>query len=667
MSNFIISLTYGGETGTIKPDIGFRYTDKLNEVNEAEMKLSSSSPARRTLLQVGAIIEITRDGTREFYGILDSLDYLDGGAMSVHFTGYEQWLGKEPRVFANSPWTSTASATIFSAILAESSYFTGGTVEAGSSVDFKASISESLWNAIGRLSRKVQQDVQIDYPNLEVDILDHRGVSTPVQVFNDGIQMKNLRVSFTHPMGNSIKVWGKGDGINQITATVTDATSISTYGTIVRNVTDPTLISTADATARANAELVLTKDPTKVYDFEIVNPNQALVGGDEILLNSKDKDLTNEQVRITGIEKGMNGIKEYLNYQVCNSGWSKLLKNNNLLMSGLARDNVQTNTYMQGSGNLSQWAGMINANNTAGLSIPFEISTQFTDEAGTMRVNSLTIDYDVDPYRKGVGLASYDGADPQVQNTSGDDDATVSGTTAIQDRDADADSFWVSVNGGGDSNHTLGVPFITGDAEITFFSFFLQTENWNAAHSGYIITIENVDTTTTYATGTVCLTANHYSVTFPVLGNIDGDDVKVTIDDNSATGDSYTYGLAATVLGVHDHAKGTLAADNHSHPDGAYDVNASDIDDISIGDSVSDAGAVNATQVVLYLDYWNGSSWINKITVAGTGKTLDTGYDMSQGGNYPDATGLWRIRIFTDSVTPDLVQGIVTVKHNLDS
>ena len=112
--------------------------------------------------------------------------------------------------------------------------------------------------------------------------------------------------------------------------------------------------------------------------------------------------------------------------------------------------------------------------------------------------------------------------------------------------------------------------------------------------------------------------------------------------------------FAYYVVSQHKHGSGDYRTDNHKH-------------DVAVGDDVSDAGSVNATEVNIYLDFWNGSAWINKHSVLSTGKTLDTDVDLTDGGTYPDAKGYWRVRILTDNASPDLIQGIVNINHSLDN
>jgi len=362
MSEYIINVTNtSSEKGSIVPDIGFRYTDLLNDMNDADLKISALGSVRRGLIEIGSIVEIYRDGTLEFSGLVDDRNALPGGGVVFHADGKEIELAREPGSYTNSPWTSTASATIFAAIIAESTNFSAGTVEAGASMDYRLSGTQKLWNAIANLARKVAQDIQIDYTNTEVDILDHRGSSTVVATFNEGIQILGLRVNYVAPKGNSIKVWGKGDGSQQITATDTDGTSIAKYGTIKRDIIDRSIMSTAEAQVLATAELAVTKDPTKIYDFDIINYSSTVTTGDHIYLNSADQDLSNEEVRIVGLERGIERGKEFLRAQVTNPAYSALVKTRNKILSGMMKNQLDSDTYMQGSGNVSEWASGINA------------------------------------------------------------------------------------------------------------------------------------------------------------------------------------------------------------------------------------------------------------------------------------------------------------------
>ncbi len=64
---------------------------------------------------------------------------------------------------------------------------------------------------------------------------------------------------------------------------------------------------------------------------------------------------------------------------------------------------------MQGSGNAQSWQRGLNAQLGASLKMPFYLSAaQIIDEAGNIRIDALTIDYDIDPFRSDVGTAATD-------------------------------------------------------------------------------------------------------------------------------------------------------------------------------------------------------------------------------------------------------------------
>ena len=268
MGSYIIKATnLSSEDGTVVADVGFNYSDNLNDFNEAEIKISGSGTVKRSLLEIGSEIEISRNGTLEFFGVIDDINYLEAGTVVFHITGYNEfWLAKENGTYTNSPWKNTASATIFGDIIGDSTKITAGTVEAGFATDFRLTSSQSIWNSITNLAKKTTQDIQMDYPNKEIDILNHRGSSSSVGTFNEHININNVRVNLGYPLGNHILVFGKGDGADQIKGEAEDATSISTYGRIKRPVTDRSIMSTAEANKLADAELALTKDPPKIID-----------------------------------------------------------------------------------------------------------------------------------------------------------------------------------------------------------------------------------------------------------------------------------------------------------------------------------------------------------------------------------------------------------------
>ena len=653
MGNYIVKVTSGSDVGTVENqiDIGLRYTDKLNDINEGELKFSGTGAIKRGLLTMGAEVEISRNGDLEFKGIIDKTDSLDAGGQVIHISGFEIRLVQEKGAYANSPWVGEDSVDIAFDIISESNYYTDGIINAGANIDFRLDKAQSLWSALGNLSTKTGQDIQIRYDNDEVNILDHRGSTTSVATLNDGIHIKNIRVSTAYPKGNWVKVYGKGDGENQIEsddAQGVDAGSQSTYGIIKQVIIDRSIISVAEANARANIEVPKIKDPLKVYDFEVMNLDADIDTGDVITLNSQDKDLDNEEVRVVGKERGIIGSREYLSLQVTNSAFSTVLKTSNQLLGELQKSSVDSNTYMQGSGNTLTWERGVNAKDSSPLAINFQIpATYIEDEIRSIRINSFTIDYDVDPYKKGVGSASDSGHVHAVSSSTTDN--------MSMPRLIDDDSWSENLATTWDLVKNITIPAGSYGFLLVYFQLF--ADGWSGIDvTGVKITVDGTpyfqqmgiayDTT---------VDPLYMTVMIPILA-VYSSAKTLAISHYSASNEDYEGFIEVFDMDT-----------IHTHDITALTGTESSTADVSIGDDISDAGSINATEVDIYLDFWNGSAWINKHSIMNTGKTLENDVDVSDSGTYPDAAGLWRIRIATDSADPDYVQTIVKIKHLLDN
>lgn len=700
----IFTVTNGANKGSVQPDAGWYYTQCLNDINEAELKFSGTGAVKRSLMAIGAKISIYDDSTLKFYGTIDNVDYFTGGTICFHASGEEVWLGKERGTYASSPWVATASATIFSSIIGESSYFTAGTIAAGITTDFRLATSTSLWSAIGNLANKTTQDVVVNYGAMTVGISNHIGSSTVVATLNDGKEISNVRRSVGLPRGNKIKVWGKGDGDLQITGTDSDAASIALYGEIVKDVTDPSIISTDEADALASSVLSMEKDPPNIYDFDLNNPDYGPLSlGDHIKLNALDQDANNVEVRVVGIEKGEKAGREYTTLQTTNPELRTLLRRQGKVLADLRKQATDSNTYMQGNGNVQTFGTGINAKLSYPAKVGFYISPAlFEDETGALRITSITADYDVDPYNNQYGSATFTGTDPQVQNDSGNTgpgvsgnssntSPAVSGTSADSGTSALADtgttstttntitSSYVKIADINPNSTNTGGLFINvgmGRSSQTDYSrmeFKVESSSGTTYCSAWATYAASDDVTQLSACNiAMFIPENTGSYTYDVYCRY-GSSVGATSETNwlARTGwitlALHSHSDGSYAADSHLHADGTFTADSHLHPDGSYDVNAADINHISIGDGVGEAGAVNATNVALYLDYYTGGAWVNKVTIAATGAILGNGVDISGGGVYPDAAGYWRLRVDPNSASADFIQARVVIKHNLDN
>jgi len=730
MSEYIIDAIDASDVAnTFYPDVGFEYTDPLNSVGEASLIFSSLSIISRNNITLGTKIHIIRDSTTEHYGLVDHIDNLDGGGYVVHSSNYDVWLSKENGDYANSPYESTASATIASELIAESNYLTEGTIAAGADIDFRIGRSDSLLNGLGNLIRKTGQDYQLDYTSLaaiEIDVVDHRGSSTSVATLNNP-EISNMRVARTYPSGNKIIVYGKGDGDNQITSEYPghgiDAASQGTYGIIERPVIDRTIISVAEANTLADIEVATTKDETKTYFFNVNDISTVAVTGDIITLNSEEHDLSDEEVRVVKITRGIRNQSEFLVYQVTNASNSRLLKLRDRNIADLRKEQRDNSTYMQGSGNTNTWGIGINAKTGAAAKIKFYLPTEYIyDEAGNKNISLFTVSYDIDPFLKQYGTASFDGSDAQVQNDSADEGAGVSGDSGSDDPSVANDSGSTAPSVIGTSSSTNAVSWsssYTGNS-ASVGSGTLDDSSWEViinttniyVHSDLImvfLTFKNDNATinrtirvrayqdSVYypnSAGTYTHIPSGNSATVVILLPVDvyGDDIYVTAQTESGDMD-YEVTWNYTIIGTHTHDDGSYAAGNHSHDDGTYaavnhshddgtyaaadhshadgtyDIDNADLDDISISDGLSEAGSVNAVSVNLYLDFYNTgtSTWDNKHSVLATGVTIDEDVDISDSDTYPDAAGWWRVRVEPITATADFAQGIVKIKNTVDN
>ena len=351
MATYIIKVkNTSGAEGTVIANAGFSYTDKLNEMNEGQLKISGTGEVKRSLFEIGSEVHIYRNGTLEFHGLINSLSYLDAGGIAADLAGYEVWLGKENGDYPNSPYSNTASATIAGHIIGESSKFSSGTIETGENLDFRVEATSSLWNALSSLIKRTAQDIGIDYANTKIDILDHKGNSTSVMTFNDGVQIQDLTVRQSYPVANDVRVYGQGEGNTRIKSNASygqDAASKSTYGTIRKIYDDPSVTTENEANTLADKLVAKWKDLVKVYEFDVINPNKNLESGDVITLNSSTKGLSNEEVRIVAIDRGIRNSQEFLTLQVTNKEYSTVERGVNKLIAELEKRANDLQTYDQ--------------------------------------------------------------------------------------------------------------------------------------------------------------------------------------------------------------------------------------------------------------------------------------------------------------------------------
>ncbi|HAG52307.1 MAG TPA: hypothetical protein DCL21_00800, partial [Alphaproteobacteria bacterium] len=497
----------------------------------------------------------------------------------------------------------------------------------------------------------------------------------------------------SEPTAKKVLVYGKGDGVNQIKATATSIGFVKGEDN-VKTIRDPTIISESEAQIRADAELVQLEQNIETYVIPIENPNRNYQLGDLLTINAKSYGVDNKEVRIVRVIRGRQGDNEFLRIEVTNSNHSKTFKNSTQRINETALISQNNETYEQGSGNTQNPQGQINATNVAPLRIPLVIDNNVVDEVGNIRINQFNLDVDVDPFRKSAGTATavsdllVDGTSadeqPDVLNTSGTTQPNVSGNTSSETivHNFGVDNF----NEGISTSSWDPVGSITMNEDVDLIVCAIRTYSVTSASGAdlwYRIEIDGVS----YAVGQLnsnAQTGNEYvfNQTIPyqlsTIGKNIGFYLRSFSNSISIDGDvraygvspSHTHGDGSLTANNHSHDDGNYTAANHEHNDGSYNIPTTEVENITIGDDVSDANNVNATGFTWELrEVVSGVSTVRNsgIETFTGGNTFINGIDISDSGTYPNTQGQWQIWIYPNSVDADLVKAKVNIKHNLEN
>ena len=694
--------------------VRFWYESPLNGIRMFEIAVDGAGTTQRTELDTTKTVEIYRNNSLDFKGEVDSVDSFQGGGLILRGFGQELDFAEVPCPIdagkTTKVWTSTGANTIFAALVAEASGWSSDvTNSTDDSLDsFKVSESMTAWEGILSLLKHTGKDIGVNDSTKTLFLYDAKG-SSAVAVFNEGIDCGQIRYKKRKPSAAKVIVYGKGDGANQITGS-------SGSGTPVKRVVDLNIITTTEANNRAAKELALIQSDVKNYSFKSFNATKTIVTGDQVKLNAHSVGLHNQDIDVVRVKRGIEGPTEFLELEVTNTAYriaSRSLQEEKIISQS---KNDVGNSTMQGSGNTLIWGKGINIKSGSPLSLTFFLPEDIIkDEAGNMRVNSMTVDYDLDPYNQQFGTASFNGSDPQVQNSSASTQPDVSGSSSNTQPDVSGSSgdaapavedssgyAWSGTSVGSDTDTgkslTAGAWRVVSSVPTTnsgrgiYANFFIKGNSGGPEDIHVKVKNSGVSTSTDSEWGVyqdgfrnnshvkaqgVSVGPNGYNDAIYLEVYPEGNivvDGYLSVYESSHVHPAGTYNAVSHphtdgsyIAANHPHADGTYIAANHPHADGTYDINAADIDNISIGDGVGEAGSVNASEVDIYLDFWNGSAWVNKHSVLNTGKTIDQGVDITDSGTYPDNHGFWRIRIDSDNAAADFAQGIIRIKHNLDS
>jgi len=682
--------------------VSFAYEKTLNAMSNCQLALDGVTSGYSSEFEVDKEIEIYKNGTLKYRGKVIGKQDLTAGGVILTSVGIEEELSDQkcPMVGAAlvRTWNTTSDHTILSTLVTSVS---GWTIDISNSTSstlnsFRVSASESVWNGVINLIEHTGKDTLIDQANKKVYLYDELTRADQFS-FIEGKNASGIRRNTLRSKAGKVIVYGKGDGDFQIIGS-------SGSGTPVHTIIDRNIVSDTEADARALIEYNKLHPQPKRYNFVPTYAIDSLRVGDmgNISNNSAGIDEEVDIVRIKTSVAG-NGV-EKIDLEVTNPDLRLASKNSAEANAQSQAGYNQSQSSMQGSGNLSQWANIINGNNAAGLKINFDIGDRFEDEAGNLRIASLTVDYDIDPYRREVGTATESNKEPDIASgtySSSDNESTeVDDDTYYNSGITFADSWtgyktWTNIPEHGEAiifhiqltvvdwfstggfhwaycriKHVDDTDYYPSTTGLKLLMGHTEQDTDNDTHSHSPIS------GTYYAEGNTCWSADYCStgtgtdthnheyyvdlngsaaIYIPIDPHLQ--DFEVQLDHNASGNASAALFAAYYVVSQHKHGNGDYKTDLHKH-------------DVSVGDAVSDAGSLNCSNVTLYLEYWNTgtSNWDTKVTVTPSpAATLDTDVDMTGGGTYPDAKGWWRVRILTNNASPDLIQGICSVTHNLDN
>jgi len=684
----VLELIVDGDT--IETAARWSYNILLNEINTCEIAFDGSSEFRRTQFSTGKIVEIIKDGVLDFKGEIVGRSSFQGGGIGVRVQGLEgSTLSDDP--IDNSQMTnaglyqSVSSTIIYQEIINNGSLFSIGVVESPTVVDFKTNKSQFRWTSANKLLTTLGQDFQIDYTNNLINVRDSVG-DNDVAILKENVNATGIVFEEFKAQALKVIIYGKGSGDSQILGEAQSGSYVP--GNTVKIITDQTIITTTQANQRAAIELGVLEQPIKKYTFQITNINLNISIGDTITLDAPSVGVDNALTRITNIKRGMIGDVETLMVQVTNAEFSRILKARSEQILDLAQQQSDLTTSFLSGINGIAYANGYNVNDSTPLLIDFVVSVDdFESSGGNPIVDKFRYAYDIDAFRQGAGDVNLAldtdiggnsaNTQPGVNGTSASTQPSVTGSTSTSTTiiNNGVDSFSENIsNTGWDLVASVNY---SSNYDVLYWQSIINVASGGPADLWMQIRVGGTPQITRqlhtaisgggeFAMGDVIgriantsgQSAELYLRSFTNIPNCNGDfRVFSHVPSHSHSDGSLT-------ASNHTHSDGSFIADNHDHLSGGYSVDSADFNaNVSIGDLISDTGLVNASSVDIFIDYHNGTNWIQKHSILNTNLTIDSELDLSNGGTYPDAFGQWRIRMFTNNNNGDYGQGIVKLTH----
>lgn len=397
--------------------ISFRIIKKLNQMGSFEIKLLDIRSGDQSNVQQGKIVKIFIDNNLLLKGRIETVEYesefectIKGYDMScdllhrdVGTTRRDHSTGVATNTLVGnlcsenydnaSPWIMNKGTND----ITETIYIRFEMINRLKALDAIAKHTGGEWWISNGGSGNHEFPFNDDYFNISST----KGTGTSLHTFNLSGASQNCtlckRERDMENLINDIIVLGYGDGVNQIEATSSDATSISTYGKRQKTYVDRTLVASASAAAIADDIIANQKDPIEritiqledVYDFVDRQAMRMTVDvGDTVTIVDTDTNL-NSTFKIHGFE--YTNDPEYGSKMILECSEKKLTMLEELEET---RKNVENlDVFMQGSTvcwNLSEKENLDDAE---------DLNMRFYLPSHIIKVNRAELSFQISDFR----------------------------------------------------------------------------------------------------------------------------------------------------------------------------------------------------------------------------------------------------------------------------
>lgn len=703
--------------------------EDLNAVGTWEVDIVGADSTIRGQVLDNATITIYRDSTLMVSGVVYHVTYFQGGGIiATGFNGELVFTEAKCPITAGTHtkvYSAATNNTIFADLVGGVSGWTANTAgSTGATISsFRTSDSMSVWSGIVQLQKMTGQDVYFDRANLVAYLVDKKGTAN-VFSFNEGIDISDITYDRTKPKAAKVVVYGAGDGVNQIIGSAGS-------GTPVVEVTDKNIIDTTSANARATKELALILQSIKQYTFDCHDVNNAVVVGDSGKITAPSLGLNSEAVDTTQVIRGVNdkGI-ETLSVEVTNTEFRTTTTSRQEAILAASKNAMLSDTAMQGSGNALTWTNAINANSTAGNVVEFYVSDSlFKDQAGNLKITQLRADVSISEFRYNVGTATSTatlGSPTGLTGTVGDDsDKLVANTSDGFYFGISSDANWVDVATTFGIDFKMGYFTITSQPNSNGSQYYFRVKNTTNGHyfpnsTGTYFFANMIQQVLNTDIPPVAINLGlNCTILIPVgeAGNGDIFKVQCKAPDDAIDGYVFFYGvdahnhsdnfvvdpqLVATTFTPGVSTAATVnatggyiyveyyedkAITNNESAGAGVTVEMANTGSILAGSEVWFDGRISGhpewayvnsvvPNVSINVDLGTSKSagdhvtWNIKYTyslAALRQENIDMGAAFFYTPMLPNAAGWWRMRLITNSTTPDFTVLTVRIKHSMDN